>query len=139
MSNLSNFYQLKGFNMNDIKVRLSTLWIFVLFNMIFADLVGFMNPGDLEAVIKGEVGVEITQELLLIFSILLEIPIAMVVVSRLLERRFNRWANILASVITIVYVIGGGSNYLSYYFFATIEVLAMLLIIYFAWNWPKET
>ena len=125
--------------MNDIKVRLSTLWIFVLFNMIFADLVGFMNPGDLEAVIKGEVGVEITQELLLIFSILLEIPIAMVVVSRLLERRFNRWANILASVITIVYVIGGGSNYLSYYFFATIEVLAMLLIIYFAWNWPKET
>jgi Sec-independent protein secretion pathway component TatC len=122
----------------DMKVKLSTLWIFVMFNMVFADIVGFMNPGALEEIITGAAGIEITQELLLVFSILLEIPIAMIVLSRILQHRANRWANIVAAVITILFVIGGGSAYLSYLFFATIEVACMLLIIWYAWNWPKQ-
>lgn len=122
----------------DMKVKLSTLWIFVMFNMVFADIIGFMNPGALEEIITGTVGIEITQGLLLVFSILLEIPIAMIVLSRILQYRANRWANIVAAVITILFVIGGGSAYLSYLFFATVEVACMLLIIWNAWNWPKQ-
>lgn len=122
----------------DMKVKLSTLWIFVTFNMVFADIVGFMNPGALEQIMTGAVGIEITQELLLVFSILLEIPIAMILLSRVLKYRANRWANIAAAVITILFVIGGGSTYLSYIFFATVEVVCMLLIIWYAWNWPKQ-
>ena len=121
----------------DMKVKLSTLWIFVLFNMVFADIVGFMNPGALEGIITGTVGLEITQELLLVFSILLEIPIAMIFLSRVLRHGINRWANIVAGVITILFVIGGGSAYLSYLFFATVEVACMLLLIWYAWTWPK--
>src|SRR5262245_61909828 len=121
----------------DMKVKLSTLWIVVLFNMVFADIVGFMNPGALERIITGTVGLEITQELLLVFSILLEIPIAMIFLSRVLKYDINRWTNIGASTITILFVIGGGSAYLSYLFFATVEVACMLLIIWYAWNWPK--
>jgi len=115
--------------------KLSMLWIFVLFNIVYADIVGFMNPGALEKIISGAVGIEITQGLLLVFSILLEIPIAMIVLSRVLPYRANRWANIVAAVITILFVIGGGSSYLSYFFFATLEVLCMLLIIWYAWHW----
>lgn len=85
----------------------------------------------------GTVGLEITQELLLVFSILLEIPIAMIFLSRVLKYGIDRWANIVASIITILFVIGGGSAYLSYLFFATVEVAGMLLIIWYAWNWPK--
>lgn len=122
----------------DMKVKLSTLWIVVMFNMVFADIVGFMNPGALEEIMTGAVGFEITQELLLVFSILLEIPIAMILLSRVLKYRANRWANIIASVITILFVIGGGSAYLSYIFFATIEVVCLLLIIWYAWIWPGQ-
>jgi hypothetical protein len=122
----------------DTKVKLSTFWIVVMFNMVFADIVGFMNPGALKDIMTGTVGIEITQELLLVFSILLEIPIAMVLLSRILKPRANRWANIVASVVTILFVIGGGSTYLSYIFFATVEVACMLLIIWYAWNWPKQ-
>jgi Sec-independent protein secretion pathway component TatC len=122
----------------DMKVKLSTLWIFVMFNMVFADIVGFMNPGALKDIMTGAVGLEITQELLLVFSILLEIPIAMILLSRILKYRANRWANIVAGVITILFVIGGGSTYLSYIFFATVEVACMVLIIWYAWNWPKQ-
>ncbi len=127
----------KTIEMDDMKVKLSTLWIVVLFNMIFADIVGFMNPGSLEKTMTGNVGIQITQELLLVFSILLEIPIAMIFFSRVLKYKANRWANIIASLITILFVIGGGDTYLSYIFFATIEVICMLLIIWYAWTWPK--
>jgi len=125
--------------MDTIKVRLSTLWIFVLFNMVFADIVGFMNPGALNAIMEGEVGIEITQKLLLLFSIMLEIPIAMIFLSRILKYQVNRWANIMAATFTILFVIGGGDVYLSYIFFASIEVITMLFIIWLAWNWREES
>ena len=121
----------------DRKVMFSTLWIVVMFNMAFADIVGFMIPGALEEIISGAGPIQITEGLLLFFSILLEIPIAMILLSRVLPYRANRWANIIAAVITIVFVIGGGSTTLVYIFFATIEVLAMLLIIWYAWRWPN--
>lgn len=114
---------------------LSTLWIFVLLNMIFADIVGFMNPGALEEIIAGAVGFEITQEILLVFSVLLEIPIAMIFLSRILKYRINRWVNIVASLITILFVIGGGSMYLSYLFFATVKVACMLFMIWYVLTW----
>jgi hypothetical protein len=78
------------------------------------------------------------QGLLLVFSILVEIPIAMIVLSRLLKYRANRWANIIAGIITILWVIGGGNISVSYIFFATIEVACMLLIIWYAWKWTEQ-
>jgi len=124
--------------MKDTKVLLSTLWIIVMLNMIFADILGFMTPGFLEGAKAGPGGVQITQGLLLVFAILLEIPIAMVLLSRVLKYRANRWANIIAGPITIVWVIAGGSTDLHYLFFAAIEVVCMLLIVLFALKWPKQ-
>jgi Family of unknown function (DUF6326) len=117
-----------------LKVKLSTLWVFVMFNMVFADIVGFLNPGALEEMMA----MKPTPGLLLAFSILLEIPIAMIVLSRLLKYKINRWANVIASVITILYVVGGGKTDLSYLFFATIEVVCMLFIAWSAWNWTEQ-
>ena len=124
----------KTVKMEDMKVRLSTLWIVVMFNMAFADIVGFVHPGALEEIM----GFELTQGILLVFSILLQIPIAMIFLSRVLNHRANRWANIIAAVITILFVIGGGSPTLSYLSFATIEVVCMLLIISYAWKLPNS-
>lgn len=121
----------------DIKVKLSTLWIFIVFNIVFADVVGFLNPGTLEDIMTGSTGFEITQGLLLVFAVLLEIPIVMIFLSRILKYRANRWANIIAAVITILFVIGGGNTSLSYIFFATIEVMGMLLIVWYAWKWSN--
>jgi len=127
----------KTTEMEDMKIKLSTLWVVVMFNIAFADIVGLLHPGALEQIMRGEVGFDLTQGLLLVFSILLEIPIAMIFLSRVLKYRVNRWANIIAGAITILFVIGGGSTTLSYIFFATIEVVCMSLIIWYAWKWPK--
>lgn len=122
----------------DIRERISVLWIVVMINMVFADICSFMLPGNLNDIMTGNTPFEITQEIMLVFAIVLEIPIAMIFLSRVLKYRANRWANIIASVITILFVIGGGSAYLHYYFFAAVEVVIMLLIIRHAWKWTDS-
>jgi Sec-independent protein secretion pathway component TatC len=121
----------------DIKVKLSTLWIVVMFSMVFADIVGFLNPGTLKDMMNGAVGIQITQGVLLAFAVLIEIPIIMIFLSRVLKYKANRWANIIASVITILFVIGGGSPFPYYVFFASVEVVCMLIIIWTVWKWSK--
>ena len=122
-------------NTDDVKTKISTLWIFVMFNMLAADIFGFMLPGVLEEIISGTLG--ITEALMLIPAVMIEIPILMIFLSRILKYKANRLANIIAVAITIFFVVGMGSITLVYIFFATIEVVAMLLIVWLAWKWLK--
>jgi hypothetical protein len=117
----------------DVQVKLSTLWIVVMFNMAFADILSFM----MELTTGHTPEVQVTQVLMLVMAIILEIPIAMIILSRVLKYRANRWTNIIAAAITIVFVIGGGSMYLHYIFFAAVEVACMLLIVWYALRWPN--
>ena len=119
--------------MDENRVGLSTLWVVVMFNMVFADILSFIKPGALQELWAGQAGVQITAGLLLVFAVLLEIPIAMIFVSRILEAEANRWANTAAAVITTLFVIGGGSTDLHYLFFATVEVACMALIVWSVW------
>ena len=90
--------------------RLSLLWIFIMFNMVFADVLSFMYPGFLKEVLTGSVGgVHITAGFLVAAGVLTEVPIAMIVLSRVLKQRANRWANMVAAVIAIAYVIDGSN------------------------------
>jgi hypothetical protein len=116
--------------------RISTLWVVVMFSMVFADIVGMMMPGVLTAMSAGQVGVPVTQELLLVFAVLLEIPIVMIFASRVLKPMANRWANTAAAAITTLFVVGGGSLYLHYYFFAAVEIACMALIVWLVWARP---
>jgi hypothetical protein len=122
----------------DTKVRLSTLWIVVMINMAYADILSLHIPGALDEVAKTSVstGTPIPQ-LMLGGAIMLEIPIAMILLSRVLKQQVNRWANIIASVITIVYVVGGRASYPHYTFIAAVEVFCLLLIIWSAWKWTN--
>ena len=61
----------------------------------------------------------------------------MVLLSRLLQRKTNRWANIIVGVINIVAVIAGGQQRPYYIVFAAIEVVCMSLIVWYAWKWPN--
>lgn len=121
-----------------VKERLSTLWIVVMFTMGFADILTFVLPEALNDMVSGTTEVKITQGLLLIMAVLVQIPIVMIYLSRILERRINRMLNIVASVITILFVVGGGSLYLHYIFFATVEVICMIMIIVYSIKWKED-
>jgi hypothetical protein len=122
-----------------IKTRLTTLWIFVILNYLYADLLGLMDPNLLKQFLTGTVGtMAITQEFLLAASILMESAMIMVVLSLFLNRRWNRWANMAAALLHTGAVgaslfVGTATMY--YVFFSTIEILTTLAIVWLAWTW----
>ena len=120
----------------DTKVLLSTLWIVVMINMLNADILSLYIPGAFDKLVKFAGETPITQ-FMLSGAIMMEISIAMIFLSRVLKYRVNRWANIFTSIITVAFVIGGGTSYPPYIFIATIEVLCLLLIIWKAWKWAS--
>lgn len=125
----------------DRKTLISTLWIFVLMNMIYADIIGMMKPGYLETLDR--MSKELTAETVLAFSVLMEIPIIMILLSRILHYKKNRLANIIATPLSILWVVvpalmpSLGTTPLSYVFFAAVEVVTMFIIGWLAWKWPK--
>jgi len=79
---------------------------------------------------------------------LMEIPIAMILASRLLPFGANRLANIIAGVILTLLngfltfvpplaVCGRPHAFPEYLFFATIETVCTLVIIWQAWTWSE--
>lgn len=120
----------------DTKVLLSTLWIVVMINMLKADILSLYIPGSAQELANtaASTGTPIPQ-LMLGGAIMMELSIAMIILSRLLNYGINRWANIVVSIITIVFVVGGGVAYPHYIFIATIEVICLLLIAWHAWQW----
>jgi hypothetical protein len=119
----------------DIKSMFSTLWIVVMINVAMADIFGFALE-----IMSGAPPQEFQpdQVAMLVFAVIMEIPIAMIFLSRILKDSVNRWANIIASVITIAFIVGGGSAELHYYFFATVEIICLLFIIWNAWKWAEK-
>ena len=118
----------------DTKVLLSTLWIVVMINMLKADILSLYIPGAVAEVAKtaGDTPIPL---LMLGGAIMMEISILMILLSRVLKYGVNRWLNIITSIITIAFVIGGGVSYPHYIFIATVEVICLLLIIWIAWKW----
>ena len=119
--------------MDASKIQRSALWAVVMFNMAFADIVGFLHPGTLQGILEGNVGFQPTGGMLLGFSLLIEVPIAMVFLSLVLAPAADRWLSALAAVLTTAFIVGGGSATASYAFFAAIEIAAMAVIVRSAW------
>lgn len=120
----------------DRKILISTLWIVVMINMLKADILSLYIPGTAEELARTSAGTGASIPLLMLGgAIFMEIAIAMIILSRVLRYGINRWANIIVSLITIVFVIGGGVSYPHYIFIAAVEVICLLLIIWFALKW----
>lgn len=121
------------------KTLLSTLWIVVVINMLKADILSLYIPGATEELARtaGDTPIPL---LMLGAAVMMEISVVMILLSRVLPYGVNRWANIITSILTIAFVIGGGASYPHYLFIAAVEVVCLLLIIWFAWRWrnPAE-
>jgi hypothetical protein len=124
----------------DRKTILSTLWIFLVANYIYCDVFSHMVPAYLKELITGTIGsIEVTQGFLLTAAIMMEIPMAMIILSRVLKYRANRWANLIAGAIMAAIQVGtmgmGTPSTLHYLFYSAIEVASNLFIVWYAWTW----
>ncbi|MEL6491678.1 MAG: DUF6326 family protein [Cyanobacteria bacterium J06621_3] len=122
------------------KAKLSTLWMFFLFNLIFRDIHEFVEPGFIKEIMTGTSnGNPITEQMLLLGGVMIEVPIAMVLLSRLLPYRANRWANIIVAVLYGALIIFFGTTDLDDTFHMVMEITALLVIVWLAWRWRNPS
>ena len=130
--------------MDNLKERLSLLWVFALLNYLYADVVALWD-----IIGTPNFHVHLPPLALMCSAVLMEIPIAMIVACRLLPFRANRLTNIIAGVFLTV--VNGFLTYVpplagwgttpalpEYLFFATIETVATSIIVWKAWNWSES-
>ena len=110
---------------------------------MYADHLGFLEPGVLEGIMSGTVAdgtVKITAGFLLQVAMMFEIPFLMIVLSWVLKYRANRWANIIAGTLFVLAQIGSlfaGVPSPMYIFYSTMEIAGLLLIVWNAWKWTN--
>jgi len=100
-----------------------------------------MDPAILKQYLSGTVnGIGINGSFLLAAAILMEIPIGMVLLSRILPHKSNRLANMIAGIImtivqTTTMFMGTPAPY--YLFCGTIEILTTIFIVWYARKWVE--
>ncbi len=114
---------------------LSALWIFILFNIIFRDLHQFAHQGFVQELMS----LKIDEELMLVFGFVVEIPIAMVLLSRILRDKVNKWVNLFAVVATFLGLLSAlPSADMDDLFFAVMESAALVIIVAVSWQLPTR-
>ncbi|NVK56809.1 MAG: hypothetical protein HWE26_14485 [Alteromonadaceae bacterium] len=134
---------MKAFNWDSNReCLLSLLWIYLTVNYIYCDVFTLHLSQYLEAFLSGNVGgMNITEEFLLVFAVIMQIPMVMIVLSRVLTFKLNKVANIVAGCITtsiqaFTVTMGGTLHYMLFSFF---EISTGLLIIYLAITWKNSS
>jgi len=125
----------------NIKIKLSALWASLMFLYIYGDYFELYAPDKVEKLLNGTDVLDSPTKLFLA-SVLLAIPALMIALSILLNPKISRWLNVLFGILlTIVVILVGSSSlytwYSFYVFYAILEGIVTLLIVWYAWKWPK--
>lgn len=128
----------------DVKIharfKIAALWTSVMFCYIYNDYFNLFQPGSLREMLAGRMGPlgPVTQGVLFGTAVLLAIPSIMIFLSLVLRPNLNRWLNIALGVIyTIISFLTMPGSWAYYMLYAAIEAVLTLLVVWYAWTWPK--
>ncbi len=127
--------------MKDMRVALPVLWVFMVLNYLYCDVLSLFDPGVIKDVVAGYSSggaIQMTPEFLFASALLMEIPMAMTLLSRVLGYSAARWSNVVAAGFMALVQVGslGAGTPTSYYlFFSAIEVGTLALIAVLALRW----
>lgn len=138
---MKNTNHLEDFKIN-VKLILSALWTAVMFCYIYGDYFSLYVPKKIEEFISGETMLDSPLKLFAA-SILMTIPSLMIFLSLALKPITGKWLNILFgtiySAIMILIAITSIAPWWTFYvFLAIVESCITLLIVWYAWRWPKQ-
>ena len=120
--------------MVDSRILLSGLWVALMLNNLWGDVLRIM-AGD---IVAGEIeGVQVSQKVWLGIAILMLIPIVMVVLNLTLKYPAIRWANIIVAIIFLVFNLIGLPGYPGAYdkFLIVVGLVFNVLTVWYAWKW----
>jgi hypothetical protein len=123
-----------------VRLKMSALWIAMLFLFAYGDIFGFFAPGQIEEVLGGEAsGITITQAFLFSVSVYVAIASAMVYLTLVLRPSITRWMNVVLPVLYIVSIVASAIGESAYFIFlSSAETALLVLIIWYAWTWPTQ-
>ena len=126
----------------DIKLKLSALWTSVMFCYIYCDYFELYTPEKLDHMINGTtIFGSGDQGVLLGLSSIMLITSLMICLSVLLPATINRILNIIVGFIMTLMLayVSYIAGWYFYKMYAGIETIITLIIIWYAWNWPKSS
>lgn len=126
--------------MEDVKIKISVLWVARMLTGIQGDVLRFYEAGMLENIINGTTVIPMTNELLAAMGAMMMLPILMVFLSLQLDYKLNRWLNI---IIALFFIVFDGMGFivprpLYENVFGIGYVLFSALIVWFAWKWKTK-
>ena len=130
-----------GTHQLDRRVLFSTVWIFVVLNYLYADVLVLLSGHTASTPEESELVNSLsTPEFFLISAIYLEIAMVMAVLSRVLKCGLNRRLNILLAGLQAVGAFASlfvVTNSYFYIFFVIAEIVGLLFIVWYAWTWSE--
>ena len=113
------------------KVLLSTLWIVILFNMMVRDLHEFLREGYIEEMMS----IGMPEEEVLLYGFISQVPILMILLSRILKQKANQWCNTVAAVITSTGLLSTlPAADMDDVFFVIIQNILLLIVMRVSWK-----
>jgi hypothetical protein len=99
----------------NVKLKISALWIAMLFVFAYVDIFAFYKPGIIEGIMAGKVAIFQVNQMFLFFT------------------------NIAVGTLYAVSILGSciGETWAFYIFGSILEILLLLSIVRYAWKWPK--
>lgn len=124
-----------------VRLKLAALWISAMFLYVYVDILAFFKPGTIDDILVGRVWeFRISQAWALGALVLMTIPSLMIFLSLALPARVARMANLVVASLFVPVSIGnvlGETWYAFYWFGSAVETVLLLLIIWYAWTWPR--
>jgi len=124
----------------NVKIKLSALWVALMFFYLYNDVFGSFRQDQVEKVLSGEI--TLNQVSLFGAAILMAIPIFMIFLSLALPAKVNRWVNIIVGIVYVVVLVLvnliPAETWAYYAFYEILEAVFIVLIVWHAWKWPKQ-
>lgn len=124
-----------------VQMKLSSLWVSAMFCYLYGDYFWLYQPGKLQGMLDGRMEPlgQTTQAILVGTSLMMAIPSVMVFLSLALKPKLNRWVNIiLGAIYTVIILITMQGSWAFFIFLGIIEIVLTALIVWYAWNWPRQ-
>jgi hypothetical protein len=124
-----------------VKLKIAALWTATVFLFAYGDLFALYRAEKVREILGGEIaGIEVTQAFLTAASVYVAVPSVMVFLSLALRPRASRWTNAAVGAIYALTIIASaiGEGWAYSIFLSVMEVALVLLIVWFAWNWPRR-
>lgn len=124
----------------NVKTKLAALWTSLMFIIIYLDYFHLYMPDSLKDMMAGKVFVfDVSQRFLLAALGMVAPPALMIFLAIALPANLNRWINIIIAGINIPLILFNlaGVAWIHMIVGAVIQVILLVIIIYYAWTWPR--